>query len=102
MCILLISQMFPVFGLVCKCRAFCNHRVSLWSQRKEAPVPLGSAAAAVPQTQAAAAPVVPLQIAVTPTEHFLFTFLFFLKTLYAVKVVFPSETFYKKEKENRQ
>lgn len=69
--------------------------------RKEAQAPLGSAAAAVPQTRAAAAPVVQLQIAVTPTEHFLFTFFIFLKTLYAVKVVSP-ETFYKKEKEKRQ
>lgn len=51
--------------------------LSVWLQRKEAQALLGSAAAAVLQTRAAAAPVAPLQTAVTPTEHFLFTFLFF-------------------------
>jgi len=71
--------------------------LSLWSQKKEARAPLGSVAAAVPQTRAAAAPVAPLQTAVTPTEHFLFTFFILKKTLYAVKVISPLRLFIRKE-----
>ncbi len=89
--------MFPVLVYVNADNSVTTVSLSLWSQRKEAQAPLGSAAAAVPQTRAAAAPVVQLQIAVTPTEHFFLYFFYFFKTLYAVKVVSP-ETFYKKEK----
>lgn len=75
---------------------FSNRCLSLWSQRKEDQAPLGSAAAAVPQTRAAAAPVAPLRTAVTPTEHFLFTFFYFLKNIVCSQGYFSSETFYKK------
>ncbi len=90
------------FGL-CKCRQFCNHCVSLFGLRERrlrGPSRLSGSSSSSDSGSSSSSGSTSDSSDLLRLNTFSLLF-YFLKTLYAVKVVSP-ETFYKKEKEKRQ